>query len=53
VPVTHDVQQAARLSDGIAVFPTGGELVEFDDTRAIVANSASQRVGEYITGTFG
>jgi phosphate transport system ATP-binding protein len=53
VIVTHNMQQAARISDKTAVFLTGGELVEFDDTEKIFENPASQRVEDYITGKFG
>ena len=51
--VTHNMQQAARISDKTAVFLTGGELVEFDDTQKIFENPGSQRVEDYITGKFG
>ena len=51
--VTHNMQQAARISDKTAVFLTGGELVEFDDTQKIFENPASERVEDYITGKFG
>jgi phosphate transport system ATP-binding protein len=47
------MQQAARISDRTAVFLTGGELVEFDDTETIFENPANQRVEDYITGKFG
>ncbi|MFB6252772.1 MAG: phosphate ABC transporter ATP-binding protein PstB [Halobellus sp.] len=53
VIVTHNMQQAARISDRTAVFLTGGELVEFDDTQKIFENPESQRVEDYITGKFG
>ncbi|WP_418284220.1 phosphate ABC transporter ATP-binding protein PstB [Halorubrum sp. DTA46] len=51
--VTHNMQQAARISDKTAVFLTGGELVEFDDTSTIFENPDDQRVEDYITGKFG
>ena len=51
--VTHNMQQAARISDQTAVFLTGGELVEFDDTTTIFENPADDRVEDYITGKFG
>jgi len=51
--VTHNMQQAARISDKTAVFLTGGELVEFDDTGKIFENPDHQRVEDYITGKFG
>jgi phosphate transport system ATP-binding protein len=53
VIVTHNMQQAARISDRTAVFLTGGELVEVDDTDEIFENPDSQRVEDYITGKFG
>jgi phosphate transport system ATP-binding protein len=53
VIVTHNMQQAARISDQTAVFLTGGELVEYDDTDEIFENPQSQRVEDYISGKFG
>ena len=53
VIVTHNMQQAARISDRTAVFLTGGELVEFDDTNRIFENPEHERVEAYITGKFG
>ena len=53
VIVTHNMQQAARISDKTAVFLTGGKLVEFDDTGNVFENPAHERVEEYITGKFG
>ncbi|QCC59850.1 phosphate ABC transporter ATP-binding protein PstB [Natrinema thermotolerans] len=53
VIVTHNMQQAARISDKTAVFLTGGELVEFDDTDKIFQNPEHERVEDYITGKFG
>ncbi len=53
VIVTHNMQQAARISDKTAVFLTGGHLVEFDDTNKIFENPESDRVEDYITGKFG
>jgi phosphate transport system ATP-binding protein len=51
--VTHNMQQASRISDQTAVFLTGGELVEYGDTDQIFENPRSQRVEDYITGKFG
>ena len=51
--VTHNMQQAARISDKTAVFLTGGEVVEFDDTKKIFENPDDSRVEDYITGKFG
>ena len=53
VVVTHNMQQAARISDKTAVFLTGGELAEFGDTDRIFENPDSDRVEAYITGKFG
>jgi phosphate transport system ATP-binding protein len=53
VIVTHNMQQAARISDRTAVFLTGGELVEYDDTGTIFENPEHERVEDYITGKFG
>jgi phosphate transport system ATP-binding protein len=53
VIVTHNMQQAARISDQTAVFLTGGKLVEYDDTDKIFENPESQRVEDYISGKFG
>ncbi len=53
VIVTHNMQQAARISDKTAVFLTGGNLVEFDDTAKIFENPDHDRVEDYITGKFG
>jgi phosphate transport system ATP-binding protein len=53
VIVTHNMQQAARISDQTAVFLTGGQLAEYDDTDKIFENPESQRVEDYITGKFG
>jgi phosphate transport system ATP-binding protein len=51
--VTHNMQQAARISDHTAVFLTGGKLEEYDDTQTVFENPQSQRVEDYITGKFG
>ncbi|OKY77640.1 MAG: ABC-type phosphate transport system ATPase component [Candidatus Methanohalarchaeum thermophilum] len=53
IVVTHNMQQAARISDQTAVFLTGGELVEYDETTKIFENPESKRVEDYITGRFG
>jgi len=53
VIVTHNMQQAARISDQTAVFLTGGQLVEYDETEKIFENPESQRVEDYTTGKFG
>ncbi|GGJ06639.1 phosphate ABC transporter ATP-binding protein [Halobellus salinus] len=53
VIVTHNMQQAARISEQTAVFLTGGELVEYGDTDQIFEDPESDRVEDYITGKFG
>ena len=53
VIVTHNMQQAARISDQTAVFLTGGELVEYGETDQVFENPHSERVEDYITGKFG
>ncbi len=52
VIVTHNMQQAARLSDYTAFF-LNGCLVEFDQTDALFTNPRDQRTEDYITGRFG
>lgn len=52
VMVTHNMQQAARVSDSTAFFLTG-ELVEFDKTDAIFTRPQDKRTEDYITGRFG
>ncbi|MEJ2483178.1 MAG: phosphate ABC transporter ATP-binding protein PstB [Gemmatimonadota bacterium] len=52
VIVTHNMQQAARVSDYTA-FLYIGELVEYDDTEKIFTNPAEERTEQYITGRFG
>jgi len=50
--VTHNMQQAARVSDRTAFFYLG-ELVECDDTKTIFTNPKSLQTQNYITGKFG
>ncbi len=52
VIVTHNMQQAARVSDFTA-FMMLGELIEFDVTEDIFTNPASKLTEDYITGRFG
>ncbi len=52
VIVTHNMQQAARISDRTA-FLLGGELVEFDSTRNLFTAPKDPRTEAYITGRFG
>ena len=57
VIVTHNMQQAARVSDKTAFFTVGesggGELVEFDDTQRLFTTPSDPRTEAYITGRFG
>lgn len=50
--VTHNMQQAGRVSDKTAFFYLG-ELVEFDETKKIFTNPSDSRTQDYITGRFG
>ena len=52
VIVTHNMQQAARVSDFTA-FMMLGELIEFDRTEKIFTNPANKLTEDYITGRFG
>jgi len=56
--VTHNMQQAARVSDKTAFFNiagTGkpGRLIEIDDTSKIFTNPTEKATEDYITGRFG
>jgi phosphate transport system ATP-binding protein len=58
VIVTHNMQQAARVSDrtafyNLAAFGQPGQLVEYDDTTKIFSNPGNPKTEEYITGRFG
>ncbi|THV27024.1 phosphate ABC transporter ATP-binding protein PstB [Glycomyces paridis] len=61
VIVTHNMQQAARVSDATAFFSAAiddageryGFLVEFDETQRLFSNPSDQRTEDYITGRFG
>jgi phosphate transport system ATP-binding protein len=62
VIVTHNMQQAARVSDWTAFFSTEvdeavdarcGVLVEYDQTETVFSNPNDQRTENYITGRFG
>lgn len=58
VIVTHNMQQAARVSDRTAFFNISGEgepgkLVEFDDTSVIFSNPSKKNTEDYISGRFG
>lgn len=52
VIVTHNMQQAARVSDYTA-FMEAGLLVEFDKTDRVFTNPSEQRTEDYVTGRFG
>ena len=52
VIVTHNMQQAARISDDTAFFYLG-ELIEFDTTRKIFTSPAKKQTEDYVTGRFG
>ena len=52
VIVTHNMQQAARVSDKTAFFYLG-ELIEYNDTKTIFLNPAVEATQNYITGRFG
>jgi len=53
VIVTHNLQQAARVSDYVAVFMTGGELVEDGPTKKVFEQPEDPRVQDYLEGRFG
>jgi phosphate transport system ATP-binding protein len=52
VIVTHNMQQAARVSDYTA-FLYLGELIEFNDTQRVFTNPQKQQTEDYITGRYG
>jgi phosphate transport system ATP-binding protein len=52
VIVTHNMQQAARVSDETAYFYLG-ELVEFGPTQRLFTNPEKKETEDYITGRFG
>ena len=52
VIVTHNMQQAVRISDNTAFFLLG-ELVEYGDTEKMFSDPCDKRTEEYITGRFG
>ena len=57
IVVTHNMQQAARISDFTAFFSVDenrtGNLVEFDETEKIFTNPSQKSTEDYITGRFG
>ncbi len=52
IMVTHNMQQAARISDKTAFFLLG-EVVEYDDTEKLFSSPRDKRTEDYITGRFG
>lgn len=52
VIVTHNMQQATRISDKTAFFLLG-KLIEFGDTKTVFTSPADKRTEDYITGRFG
>ena len=52
VIVTHNMQQALRISDRTAFFLLG-ELIEYDDTERMFSTPAQKKTEDYITGRFG
>ena len=52
VIVTHNMQQALRISDSTAFFLLG-ELIEYDDTEKLFSVPSDKRTEDYITGRFG
>ena len=52
VIVTHNMQQAVRISDRTAFFLLG-ELIEYDETEKLFSQPVDQRTEDYITGRFG
>ena len=52
VIVTHNMQQATRISDKTAFF-LNGEIVEFDDTEKLFSMPKNKKTEDYITGRFG
>ena len=58
VIVTHNMQQAARVSDQTAFFNleaagNPGQLIEIDDTEKIFSNPSEKATDDYISGRFG
>lgn len=52
IMVTHNMQQALRISDNTAFFLLG-EMVEYNNTNAVFSSPQDKRTEEYITGRFG
>lgn len=52
VIVTHNMQQAARISDKTAFFLLG-DLIEYNQTKEIFSNPRNKKTEDYISGRFG
>ena len=52
IMVTHNMQQATRISDNTAFFLLG-EVIEYDKTEKLFSMPADKRTEDYITGRFG
>ncbi len=52
IMVTHNMQQAARISDKTAFFLLG-QVIEFDNTEKLFSNPSEKKTEDYITGRFG
>ncbi len=52
ITVTHNMQQASRISDRTAFF-LNGELIEANDTKQIFMNPVKQETNDHISGRFG
>ena len=52
VIVTHNMQQATRISDKTAFF-LHGEIIEFDETEKLFSMPKNKKTEDYITGRFG
>lgn len=50
--MTHNMQQALRISDRTAFFLLG-ELIEYDDTERMFSTPTQKKTEDYITGRFG
>ena len=52
VIVTHNMQQATRISDRTAFFYLG-KLIEYSDTKSLFTNPSEKQTEDYVTGRFG
>ena len=52
VIVTHNMQQATRISDRTALFYLG-KLIEYGDTKTLFTNPSEKQTEDYVTGRFG